>query len=171
MHALYCSHRKHLYCQVTINELLGRGIEILDVSPLVEVRLTPWSHYNRYNVLYALGSLYSQLFKTKQLLIELEITECKALLIIEDLVRWDIRYDEKLNIDVPFYCQVPKYLYETHTRSYHSMHLGKIEFVDDPSFLKRKMDLVYQHRPSARQSMSVQQEMVRETLLEWKCWS
>ena len=103
MHAVYFSHRKCVYCQVTINELLGWGIDVLYLSPLVEVRLTPWSHYDKMNILSALGSLYCQLFKTKRAPIELDVTECKALQIIEDLVLWDIRYDEKFGMDVPYY--------------------------------------------------------------------
>ena len=167
MHGLYRRHQEQVYFVVTINELLGQGIDILYLTPLVEVRLAPWSHYNMIDVLSALGSLYSQLFGTRKVPIALDIPECKALQIIEDIVRWDIRYDEKLEMDVPFYRQAPNYrdYNERHIKNYHSMHLDNLEFVDDYSPFMARMYLLCRHRPSAGQSMSAEEESRMNELL------
>lgn len=91
MHPIYFTARQKILNQVTFDEMRRRGIDIATASPLIEV-CGEMGYSNDLGTLRAvLRKLwYSHIITTNfQGPVLLEIDECKALLRVEEIIRWD----------------------------------------------------------------------------------
>ena len=109
MHALYADAPQRIYTRAILNELLGKPIDILTPTLLLEVSSgcpCPQALTVYESLRSAFESLYHQL-TTTQGPIKLSFDQCSALRRVKDVVRWDFIWpdDEELELH---YREVPR---------------------------------------------------------------
>ena len=92
MHAIYVNARHKILNRVTYNEMRLREVDITTPANLIEVRVKPGTVTELETLRLALKELWSQP-SISQKPILLEVNKCKALLRLEEIVRWDYDYD------------------------------------------------------------------------------
>lgn len=123
------SHRERLFTQVTINELSSRDVDILTPAPLLEATVEKKDKHNRKRMQAAFEALYDQLDNV-QGPITLGIDNCKMLLKIQVLLKWDLVDENVGSPDRICYREIPSkdssyWFWGEQNGQYLMMYMGK----------------------------------------------
>ena len=91
LYEIFKSLPRRIVTAVTLNELANRGIELLPLTPLLET--CDFRGFPTDVPKSALKSLYAQR-KYKGRALRLNIDECRSLMRLGDVVKWDRKIDE-----------------------------------------------------------------------------